>query len=96
MGLRRGLWWHEREHGRRRDAWEVLIQGRGKVAHVGKLRVPVADLLHARLELLHTLSHKAKESIELLDADVEHRGSLLECVNLLEDAHSLLWSFFIG
>jgi hypothetical protein len=54
----------------------------------------VADLLHACLELLHTLSHKAKESIELLDTDVEHRGSFLECVNLLVDAHSLLRSIY--
>lgn len=56
----------------------------------------MTDLLHARLKLLHTLSHKAKEPIELLDADVEHRGSLLECFGLLEDTHSLLWSNFIG
>ena len=54
----------------------------------------MADLLHARLELRHTLSHKAEESIELLDADVEHRGILLECLHLLVYTHSLLRSFF--
>ena len=56
----------------------------------------MADLPHARLELLHTLCHKAKESIEILDADVEHRGILLECFSLLVDTHSLLWSNLIG
>src|SRR5258706_7039458 len=88
MRFRRGLRWCEGERGRR-----ILWRGwRGKVAHASKLGVPVADLPHPRLELLHTLSHKAKESIEILDADVEHRGILLERFGLLVDTHSLLWS----
>jgi len=71
---------------------ENRLLWQGKVAHVSECGVPMADLLHARLELMHTLSHKVKESPELLSANVEHWGIPGECVNLFVDANSLLWS----
>ena len=69
---------------------------RGEVTYAAELGVPVADLLHARLELQHTLCHKGKESLELIDTDVEHRRHLLERFSLSVDAHNLLWSNFIS
>ena len=96
MGLRCVLRWCEGERGQRWDACENHLLRQGWLAYAIELGVPVADLLHARLELVHTLSDKSKESLELLDADVEYRGSLLERISLPEDALSLLWSNFVG
>ena len=87
MSLWRGLRGYQGE--RRQMCEDRLLWG--EVTYAAELGVPVADLLHARLELLHTLYHKSKESLELIDTDVEHRRNLLKRFSLPEDAHSLLW-----
>jgi len=89
MSLRRGLRWYQGERGLR---CEDRLLRQGGVAYATELGVPVTDLLHARLERLHTLCHKSKESPELIDTDVEHRRILRERFSLLKDAHSLPWS----
>lgn len=92
MSLRWGLRWYQGERGQRRE--DRLLR-RGEVAYATELEVPVAHLLHAGLELLHTLCHKSKESLELIDTNVEHRV-LRERFSLLKDPHSLLWSNIVS
>ena len=78
MSLGRVLWWCVGE-----GVW------RWEVAHVSELGVPVANLLYARLELLHTLSYKSKVSLELFDTDVEHRRVFRGSIHLFKDAYGL-------
>lgn len=92
MSLRLGLRWYQGVRGQRRE--DRLLRRR-EVTYATELEVPVAHLLHACLELLHTLCHKSKESLELIDTNVEHRV-LRERFSLLEDPHSLLWSNLVS